>query len=259
MKNEYFFIARKKRVHLNREQLFNEKQTEWMFSSAPRFCFGKWNPAPCANGCKEFESLEAAKKVFNEMRAAGINDLIIVYLKFNFGGIETYKVIFEIKYVIKSKIDGVLSCNKEFEVKRDAQKQMKSFVEVERKNLYIAEIEVENEAEYEYSKRNRVVDYAVYIVNGFNRIDYGLHLNDKVCNPKGHPKEVKEGFFYRAKISIFDASREQLEKAYDECVKAGCDTDWPDEIVEEMFKYIGNNAAEPGDTERIEKVSFGIV
>jgi hypothetical protein len=207
-----FLLREKKRIHLNREQIFSEKQTEWMFCSEPCFCFGKWNPAPYAKGSKEFESLEAAKKVFNKMRAAGINDLMIVYVKFNSVGIETYKVIFEIKYVIKSKIDDVLSCNKEFEVKRNARKQMKSFVEAERKNLYIAEIEVENKAEYEYSKRNRVVDYAVYIVDGFNRIDYGLHLNDKVCNPKGHPKEVKEGFFIGQKLAYLMPLGNSLKK-----------------------------------------------
>jgi hypothetical protein len=59
----------------------------------------------------------------------------------------------------------------------------------------------------------------------------------------------------RAKELIFNATREQLKAAYDECMKTGADyTELY--IIEEMFKRIGNRAPNPENGMNIDFIQF---
>ncbi len=103
--------------------------------------------------------------------------------------------------------------------------------------------------------KEQAVDYAVEVVGYLNRIVMGMELNGRVCAVKGSKNELKDCFLARAKDMIFNATREQLEAAYDECGKA----DTIDHTVQAMFRVIGNKAPNPGNEKPIETVLFGIV
>ena len=113
--------------------------------------------------------------------------------------------------------------------------------------------------------KEQIVDKAVEVVSDLNRIVQGLFLNGRVCAVKGSKNELKDCFLARAKDLIFNATREQLADAYDECVKAGltvvsaCNHDTEKAIVENMFKVIGNKAHNPDNEALIESVRFGYV
>lgn len=106
----------------------------------------------------------------------------------------------------------------------------------------------------EFTKKE-VVDYAVEVVDYLNRIVMGMHLNDRVCAVKGSKYELKDCFLARAKDLIFNATREQLDAAYDECGTA----DTIEHAVQAMFRHIGNKAPNPDNEEPIKTVWFGFV
>ena len=103
--------------------------------------------------------------------------------------------------------------------------------------------------------KEQAVDYAVEVVGYLNRIVMGMELNGKVCLPKWHKNAMKEQFLAGATELIFNATRKQLDAAYDECGKA----DTIDHTVRAMFRVIGNKAPNPGNEKPVETVWFGIV
>ena len=103
--------------------------------------------------------------------------------------------------------------------------------------------------------REKTIDKAVEIVAELNRGDKIIRLYDKVFSQKVHENEIQDGFMARAKELIFNATREQLESAYDECMKTGSDyTELY--IIEEMFKRIGNRAPNPDNEMNIDYIRF---
>lgn len=103
--------------------------------------------------------------------------------------------------------------------------------------------------------KQQTIDYAVMEVLELNRIFDGLQLNGVICLPKKRPYAIKDCFLARAKELIFDATREQLEAAYDELDEAGV----AEVTVEEIFKLIGNRAPNPDNEDLIHTVHFGPV
>lgn len=103
--------------------------------------------------------------------------------------------------------------------------------------------------------KEQVLEHAVEVVDYLNRIVMGMHLNGRVCAVKGSKNELKDCFLARAKDTIFNATREQLDAAYDECGKA----DTIDHTVQAMFQVIGNKAPNPDNEEPIKTVWFGYV
>ena len=103
--------------------------------------------------------------------------------------------------------------------------------------------------------KQQTIDYAVMEVRELNKIFDGLTLNGVICLPKKRPYAIKDCFLARAKELIFDATREQLEAAYDELAAAGV----AEVTVEEIFKLIGNRAPNPDNEELIHTVHFGPV
>lgn len=106
----------------------------------------------------------------------------------------------------------------------------------------------------EFTKKE-AVDYAVEVVDYLNRIVMGMELNGRVCAVKGSKHKLKDCFLARAKDLIFNATRKQLDTAYDECGKA----DTIDHTVQAMFQVIGNKAPNPDNEEQIKTVWFGYV
>lgn len=103
--------------------------------------------------------------------------------------------------------------------------------------------------------KKQTIDYAVMEVLELNRIFDGLQLNGVICLPKKRPYAIKDCFLARAKELIFDATREQLEAAYDELAAAGVN----EVTVNDIFKLIGNRAPNPDNEELIHTVHFGPV
>ena len=103
-----------------------------------------------------------------------------------------------------------------------------------------------------------VIDYAVMVVGYLNKVMMGLMLNDTVCLPSYKKTAIKDCFLANARDIIMGATREQLEAAYDECKKGGVEGR-DDEILEEIFKLMGNRAPNPKNEKKIDTVWFGIV
>lgn len=103
--------------------------------------------------------------------------------------------------------------------------------------------------------KQQTIDYAVMEVRELNRIFDGLQLNGVICLPKKRPYAIKDCFLAIAKELIFDATREQLESAYDELAAAGAN----EVTVNDIFKLIGNRAPNPDNEELIHTVHFGPV
>lgn len=106
--------------------------------------------------------------------------------------------------------------------------------------------------------KEQIIDYAVEVVDYLNRVVMGLELNDTICLPAYKRTAIKDCFLARAKELIFGATREQLEAAYGEIVKTGLKDDVED-IVEDLFRQIGNRAPNDENEKLIETVWFGIV
>lgn len=103
--------------------------------------------------------------------------------------------------------------------------------------------------------KEQVLEHAVEVVGYLNRVVMGLELNGVVCLPAYRKTAIRGCFLARAKDAIFNATREQLDAAYDECGKA----DTIDHTVRAMFQVIGNKAPNPDNEKPIETVWFGLV
>ena len=106
--------------------------------------------------------------------------------------------------------------------------------------------------------KEQVLEHAVEVVGYLNRVVMGLELNGVVCLPSYKKTAIKDCFLANARDIIMGATREQLEDAYDECKKAGVEGR-DDEILEEIFKLMGNRAPNPKNEKKIDTVWFGIV
>ena len=106
--------------------------------------------------------------------------------------------------------------------------------------------------------KEQVLEHAVEVVGYLNRVVMGLELNGVVCLPAYRKTAIKDCFLANARDIIMGATREQLEDAYDECKKAGVEGR-DDEILEEIFKLMGNRAPNPKNEKKIDTVWFGIV
>ena len=104
--------------------------------------------------------------------------------------------------------------------------------------------------------REKTIDKAVEIVAELNRGDKIIRLYDKVFSQKVHENEIQDGFMARAKELIFNATREQLESAYDEYMEASDDYTPGSYIFEVMLKQIGNKAPNPENEMKIDHIQF---
>ena len=104
--------------------------------------------------------------------------------------------------------------------------------------------------------REKTIDKAVEIVAELNRGDKIIRLYDKVFSQKVHENEIQDGFMARAKELIFNATREQLESAYDEYMEASDDYTPGSYIFEVMLKQIGNKAPNPENEKNIDYIQF---
>ena len=105
-------------------------------------------------------------------------------------------------------------------------------------------------------KREKTIDKAVEIVAELNRGDKIIRLYDKVFSQKVQENEIQDGFMARAKELIFNATREQLESAYDEYMEASDDYTPGSYIFEVMLKQIGNKAPNPENEKNIDYIQF---
>ena len=104
--------------------------------------------------------------------------------------------------------------------------------------------------------REKKIDEAVDIVAELNRGDKVITLNHTECFPKGFENTLQEGFLARAKELIFNATREQLETAFDECMEASYSYVPDSHIVEDMLMRIGNIAPNPENEMKIDYIQF---
>ncbi|MBR7064429.1 MAG: hypothetical protein IKI31_04720 [Treponema sp.] len=104
--------------------------------------------------------------------------------------------------------------------------------------------------------REKTIDKAVEIVAELNRGDKAIRLNDIVFPQKGYECSIQNGFLARAKELIFNATREQLESAYDEYMEASDDYTPGSYIFEVMLKQIGNKAPNPENEKTIDYIQF---
>ena len=104
--------------------------------------------------------------------------------------------------------------------------------------------------------REKTIDKAVEIVAELNRGDKIIRLYDKVFSQKVHENEIQDGFMARAKELIFNATREQLESAYNEYMEASDDYTPGSYIFEVMLKQIGNKAPNPENEKTIDYIQF---
>ncbi len=104
--------------------------------------------------------------------------------------------------------------------------------------------------------REKTIDKAVEIVAELNRGDKIIRLYDKVFSQKVHKNEIQDGFMARAKELIFNATREQLESAYDEYMEVSDDYTPGSYIFEVMLKQIGNKAPNPENEKTIDYIQF---
>ena len=104
--------------------------------------------------------------------------------------------------------------------------------------------------------REKTIDKAVEIVAELNRGDKAIRLNDIVFPQKGYESSIQDGFLARAKELIFNATREQLESAYDEYMEASDDYTPGSYIFEVMLKQIGNKAPNPENEKTIDYIQF---
>lgn len=104
--------------------------------------------------------------------------------------------------------------------------------------------------------REKTIDKAVEIVAELNRGDKIIRLYDKVFSQKVRENEIQDGFMARAKELIFNATREQLESAYDEYMEASDDYTPGSYIFEVMLKQIGNKAPNPENEKTIDYIQF---
>ena len=104
--------------------------------------------------------------------------------------------------------------------------------------------------------REKIIDKAVEIVAELNRGDKAIRLNDIVFPQKGYESSIQDGFLARAKELIFNATREQLESAYDEYMEASDDYTPGSYIFEVMLKQIGNKAPNPENEKTIDYIQF---
>lgn len=104
--------------------------------------------------------------------------------------------------------------------------------------------------------REKTIDKAVEIVAELNRGDKAIRLNDIVFPKKGYESSIQDGFLARAKELIFNATREQLESAYDEYMEASDDYTPGSYIFEVMLKQIGNKAPNLENEKTIDYIQF---
>ena len=89
-----------------------------------------------------------------------------------------------------------------------------------------------------------------------NRGNKVIRLNDIVFPQKGYESSIQDGFMARAKELIFNATREQLESAYDEYMEASDDYTPGSYIFEVMLKQIGNKAPNLENEKTIDYIQF---
>ena len=115
----------------------------------------------------------------------------------------------------------------------------------------------------EQCTKKLVVGYAAMVVFDLNHVIQGLMLNGVLCLPKYRKNAIKDCFLARAKDMIMEATRDQLEAAYDECAKEGIGRvrDYYDskETIGKILRIIGNKAHNPNNEKLIESVWFGFV
>ena len=100
--------------------------------------------------------------------------------------------------------------------------------------------------------REKTIDKAVEIVAELNRGDKLIIFNDIPPFQNGHKTINLNGFLARAKELIFNATREQLEAAYDEYMEASVDYIPGLDIIELMLEQIGNKAPNPENEKNID-------
>ena len=111
----------------------------------------------------------------------------------------------------------------------------------------------------EFTKK-QTINRAVDVVADLKKVFKGLMLNGTVCLPANKKNAIKGCFLANARDLIMGATRQQLEKAYDEVSKTGLkDEEMNETFLEEVFKTIGNKAENPGNEKLIETVWFGDV
>ena len=104
--------------------------------------------------------------------------------------------------------------------------------------------------------REKTIDKAVEIVAELNRDDKAIRLNDIVFPQKDYKSSIQDGFLARAKELIINATWEQLETAFDECMEASYSYIPGPNIIEEMLKQIGNKAPNPENEKTIDYIQF---
>ena len=104
--------------------------------------------------------------------------------------------------------------------------------------------------------REKIIDKTVEIVAELNRGDKAIRLNDIIFPQKGLENVIRDGFLARAKEMIINATREQLETAFDECMEASYSYVPDSHIVEDMLMRIGNSAPNPENEMKIDHIQF---
>ena len=104
--------------------------------------------------------------------------------------------------------------------------------------------------------REKIIDKTVEIVAELNRGDKAIRLNDIIFPQKGLENVIRDGFLARAKEMITNATREQLETAFDECMEASYSYVPDSHIVEDMLMRIGNRASNPENEMKIDHIQF---
>jgi len=106
------------------------------------------------------------------------------------------------------------------------------------------------------TEREKIIDKAVEIVAELKRGDKVIKLNDIKLSPNEPENVIQDGFMARAKELIFNATKEELAAAYDECMDASDNYTPGLYIIDEMLKLIGNRAPNSENEKKIKYIQF---
>lgn len=106
------------------------------------------------------------------------------------------------------------------------------------------------------TEREKIIDKAVEIVAELKRGDKVIKLNDIKLSPNEPGNVIQDGFMAKAKELIFNATKEELAAAYDECMDASDNYTPGLFIIDEMLKLIGNRAPNSENEKKIIYIQF---
>ena len=106
------------------------------------------------------------------------------------------------------------------------------------------------------TEREKIIDKAFEIVAELKRGDKVIKLNDIKLSPNEPENVIQDGFMARAKELIFNATKEELAAAYDECMDASDNYTPGLYIIDEMLKLIGNRAPNSENEKKIKYIQF---